>query len=79
MEAFILGLMASRASGECRGLLSQLEPPTGIKETSLVPVGGSNRDKKTQSFSPGWYHHPGLKDPLIPGGATNPDQRVFTG
>ena len=64
MEAFILCPMASRAGGECRGLLFQLEPPTGIKDSSLVPVGGSNRDKKTQSFSPGWYHHQGSKGSL---------------
>ena len=29
-----------------RGLLSRLEPPTGTKGVSLVPVGASNRDKR---------------------------------
>ena len=44
--AFVPGPMASRASGGGdRGLLSRLEPPTGIKGPPFVPVGVSNRDK----------------------------------
>ena len=43
--AFVPGPTASRASGGDRGLLSRLEPPTGIKGPAFVPVGVSNRDK----------------------------------
>ena len=44
-----------------RGLLSRLEPPTGIKGWPFILVGGSNRDKR-------------LRGPFVPVGATNQDQ-----
>jgi len=33
----------------CSGLLSRLEPPTGIKGHPFVPVGASNQDKRPMS------------------------------
>ena len=35
--------------GQKAGLLSQLDPPTGIKGHPFVPVGASNRDKRPLS------------------------------
>ena len=52
--AFVTGPTASRAGGGDRGLWSRLEAPTGTKGPPFVPVGGSNRDKRLWTFSPGW-------------------------
>ena len=38
-------LVAPTVTKGCAALLSQLEPPTGIKGPPFVPVGVSNRDK----------------------------------
>ena len=58
--AFVLGPTASRASGGDMGLLSWLVTPTLTK---------------WWLFCPGWWHQPGLKDPFVPVGVTNPGKR----
>ena len=60
--SFVPGPKASRASGGDMGLLSRLEVPTRTKGPPFVPVCGSTRDKRPNSF--------------IPVGNTNPDKRV---
>ena len=57
--AFVPGPTASRARGD-RGLLSQLETPTGTKRGHFIPVGGSRG-----AFYPGWWLQPGQKAPLL--------------
>ena len=47
--AFVPGPKASRASGGDRDLLSRVEPPTGTKGGPFIPVGASNRDKRSLS------------------------------
>ena len=71
--AFVPGPTASRASGGDRGLLSRVEPPTWTKGPPFVPVGVTNRDKRTLlsrlvlptgtkgPFCPGWCYQPGQK------------------
>jgi hypothetical protein len=45
IKALVLNPTAKDEVGEAgRGLLSWLQPPTGTKGPSLVPIGGFNRD-----------------------------------
>ena len=62
-EVLVPGPTTSSMSVGDRDICSQLEPTTGTKSLSFVPVGGSNRDKKSK--------------PLVLVGATNRDQKVF--
>ena len=62
MEAFVPGPTTSRARGGVEGSFVRDKPLTWTKDPSLILIGSSNRDKRPNS--------------LVPGGTTNPDQRV---